>query len=1716
MNETRTRDTGEYQQRHWLEAFWAGQTEVLELILAGLPLAKVLERIARRIGERAGEGTACSIYLANPEGTSLTLATAPDLPEEYNVAVRNIPIAPNVGSCGSAAATRKPVVIADITTHPAWKSAHAGVRSQGLKACWSVPVFSTDGTVLGTVGIYHRVHRLPCQEDMAWVETEAKLVGLAIERCRMAEKQRADEALLRIAVQNARLGGWTVDFPEARVTWSDGVCAIHEMPPGYSPTIREAFEFYAPECRDRIIAAFDRCVEEGTPFDEELQIITASGRCVWVRAIGQAVRNGDGQLARIQGAFQDITEKKSAEESAHRLAERLSTTLEKITDAFFTLDREWRFTYLNREAENLLRRQRSTLLGNVIWEEFPDITGTELHQAYEGAMQQQKTAVLDEFYYPPYNEWFEVRAHPSDEGMAVYFRNVTARRNSREQLRLLEACVSRINDIVIITEADPIDEPGPRIVFVNDAFTRCTGYTREEALGRSPRMLQGPKTQRVELDRIRIALKKGEALRTQLINYRKDGAEIWLEIDIVPVVGASGKPDYMVAVQRDITERRQAEEGTRAGEERYVRQRNSLIALTGIQPLESDDEHTAFRRITEAHARALGVARVGIWRYTEDRSAIRCADLYEMDAHRHSSGMELSAAGCPAYFRALEEMDVISADDAIHDPRTREFTESYLRPLGISSMLDAPVHLDGVVDGVLCSEHVGRPRQWTGDEKTFAAAVANLVSLALEASERRKAESTIREIQHRFEIVARATNDAVWDWNLDTDEIWWSEGFEKLFGHRRDEVESSVVSWTSRIHPEDVDAVVPAIRTIIREGGENWSGEYRFLRADGDYAYVLDRGFVIRDPSGKALRMVGGMTDITARKRSELDLARLNRALKMLSACNEAVNRAVGEEELLTKICDVAVETGGYRMAWVGYAQDNAEKFIKPMAFAGIENGYLSSIRLTWDENSPTGQGPAGRTIRSGEAVVCENVEDDSAFLHWLTEARQRGYRSVICLPLRDGDRVFGILGLYGSEIRSVGPDEIKLLQELADDLAFSIGTIRARLERQRTEDVVLKVAQSVSSGTGTEFFDLLTLNMVEALDAHGGLIGSLNPETLEITTLSFVLEGKLMGNVTYSLVGTPCQDVSDGNACVFDRGVQEMFPDDHLLVHYGIHAYAGIPLFHRNGIVAGIMVVFFSAPLDETALVQSTLQIFAARVAAELDRQLADVRIREQASLLDRARDAILVCDLDHRITYWNKSAERLYGWPESEALGGSVEDFLYRGLEDFHVAHQKVLHDGEWTGELVQFDREGRELVIEGRWTLLRGPDEQPKSILCINTDITEHKRLEQRFLRAQRLESIGTLAGGIAHDLNNVLAPISMSIELLQADVSSERGHELLATLAASAKRGAEMVNQVLSFARGVEGRRVEISARHLMRDVEKIVRDTFPKNITLQLQIPRTLWPLTGDPTQLHQVLLNLCVNARDAMPEGGQINITAENVELDERFAASEPDAQPGPHILIRVEDTGHGIPTQLLDKIFEPFFTTKAVGKGTGLGLSTSLAIIKSHGGFIRAASADGRGSCFLIVLPALPNAIEPAIEGDSRDLPRGGGETVLVADDEPSIRQITRQILESFGYRVLLAANGIEAVDIYRQNPGEIAAVLTDMMMPEMDGTETIRTLAMLDPEVRIIAASGISDKGRLAKEENPCVRYFVSKPYTSETLLKALEITLSPESGSDGDPSR
>ncbi len=370
---------------------------------------------------------------------------------------------------------------------------------------------------------------------------------------------------------------------------------------------------------------------------------------------------------------------------------------------------------------------------------------------------------------------------------------------------------------------------------------------------------------------------------------------------------------------------------------------------------------------------------------------------------------------------------------------------------------------------------------------------------------------------------------------------------------------------------------------------------------------------------------------------------------------------------------------------------------------------------------------------------------------------------------------------------------------------------------------------------------------------------------------------------------------------------------------------------------------------------------------------QQADEKIREQNLLLDVAKDAIIVQNIDNKILFWNQAAQSLYGWKVEEAVGKNIKQLLYQGSPQIEDAYLSVMNTGEWRGELYQMTKEGKEIIVESRWVLLPDDNGQLKSILSVNTEITQQKQLETQLLRSQRLESIGSLTSGIVHDLNNLLSPILMSVQFLQKKFPDPQSQKVLQTLENNVKRSANLLKQILTFARGIESKRRIFEIQPLMAEIEEIIVQTFPESIICQIDIPKNLWHVRGDATQVHQVLMNLVVNARDAMPDGGILRIIAENVVIGEHSAEINIDAKVGSYIAIVVTDTGMGISPEVQERIFEPFFTTKDVSKGTGLGLSTTLGIIKNHGGFVNLYSQVGRGSQFTVYLPALTSRETPS-----------------------------------------------------------------------------------------------------------------------------------------------
>lgn len=1053
-------------------------------------------------------------------------------------------------------------------------------------------------------------------------------------------------------------------------------------------------------------------------------------------------------------------------------------------------------------------------------------------------------------------------------------------------------------------------------------------------------------------------------------------------------------------------------------------------------------------------------------------------------------------------------------------------------------------------------------------KRTEAALLSIMEDQTRTAQALRESEQALQTSEERWQFALEGSEQGVWDWNLQTNEIFFSDHWKTMLGYAPDEIPHRLEEWSSRVHPDDLEPTLNLIREHLEGRRDIYISDHRMRHKEGEYRWIHDRGKVITfSADGRPLRMVGTHTDITEYKRAE-------HALRTSESAMSTAQRIAhfGHWELDLQPKDRA-EAG--RLFW------STELF----RIAGLE---------------PT------QTITRDFFFSLVHPEDRQAIKQAVAQAIREGipYSIVHRLTRPDGEEriIHEIAELMfdertGQPIKMIGVAHDITDQRMAEQaLRKSDQEHRKLAQELEVERTRLVMAQKVAK-VGSWETDIATLKVIWSEETHRifetdpltfqpnhiSFLELVHPEDRAFVDASFVhsldntsprmIEHRLLlpgGRIKHveerwqsfhDAQGRPlrclgtCRDITEQKLAEVEirkaanllQAVTDSTPDAifvkdlqgrYLLFNEGAAQLVG----KASKDVIGQDDTFVFGPEsarvvqendrqvmqtgkvlrnEEILTAAGVTRIFLATKAPYRDdrgntiglvgisrditeNKLAEEKLREQATLLDKAQDAILVRDLNHGILYWNQSAERLYGWPAQEVIGRSIKELLYLEPTEFLKATEATIIAGEWTGELQQVKKDGSPLSVEARWTLVRDEQGQPKSILAINTDITERKKLENQFLRAQRMESIGTLAGGIAHDLNNVLTPVMMSIELLKIQEQNTQRLNILNTIETSAKRGADMVKQVLSFARGVEGHKEQVSLSYLMKEVDKICNETFLKSIKVQSHIPDNLWMTIGDPTQLHQVLINLCVNARDAMPNGGTLTLSASNKTLDEHFAGMHIEANPGPYVIIQVDDNGTGMPPHVVERIFDPFFTTKELGKGTGLGLSTSIAIIKSHGGFIRVNSEVGVGTRFRIYLPAIQAEVSTGRSSAPNELPLGHGELILVVDDEEAVRHITQQTLEAFGYRVLLASDGAEATALYVMQKDAISVVLTDMMMPNMDGHATIPVLLRMNPQARIIAASGLNANGMAARATTAGVKQFIPKPYTAETLLNTVHEVL------------
>jgi len=810
------------------------------------------------------------------------------------------------------------------------------------------------------------------------------------------------------------------------------------------------------------------------------------------------------------------------------------------------------------------------------------------------------------------------------------------------------------------------------------------------------------------------------------------------------------------------------------------------------------------------------------------------------------------------------------------------------------------------------------------------------------------------------------------------------------------------------------------------------------------------------------------------------ELTRLQHLHAALREVNEVILRAPSREELFSKICSTLTEKGHFVMVWVGW-HEPASRRLLPVAAAGNVQGYLDQIQIYTDDR-PEGRGPTGTAFRENRPFICNDLLNDTVARPWHEEMSRRNYRASAVFPIRLRSEVCGTLSVYAGEPHYFRDDEVHLLEDAAANLSFALDNA----ERLR-EQV------------------LLSEQLQAAKDKLVGAQGVAKMGSWETDIVSLLVT---WSDETHHIFGTdPAKFQPDHSKFL------SMIPEpDRSRVN---HAFMTSLSRHEPQEVEHRLLM----PDGRTKHIIERWQVFHDETGRPVravgtsqdvtERKLAESEMRRTHQLLtaivDNVPEAVFVKDREGRYQLFNEGAAKLVGKTSSQVIGHN-DALLFdpENVENIRSSDQAVMLSGQ--------PSTGEELLVVGGvqrvFLTTRAPyrdaDGAVIGVVGISRDITERKELEQQLLRTQRLESIGTLASGIAHDLNNSLAPVLMATDLLRMKETDQRRLELLNMIESSAQHSADLVRQVCSFAKGFSGQYIDLQVSHLIRQIEKITNETFLKTIEVRCEVPEDLWAIHGDPGQLHQVLLNLCINARDAMPEGGVLSLKAQNVHLAEEQLPRQTDNSAGPYVLIQVRDTGCGMSQDVLERIFDPFFTTKGPGKGTGLGIFTTNSIIKAHEGFIRVESRVGARSCFSLFLPASLQSHKSEVVTSPPALPRGHGECILIVDDEPSVREAAQELLSAFGYNPVTAGGGVEALEIYKNRADEIALVLTDMMMPGMDGATLIRAILDLRADARIVAGSGIQNEAMTQQAQEAGSRHFVAKPYRAQTLLPVLRDVL------------
>ena len=1063
------------------------------------------------------------------------------------------------------------------------------------------------------------------------------------------------EGLLGMVGSMAKVGGWVLDVSGYSVDWTDEVYRIHELPVGQQPTVEEAIDFYLPEDREKLRANLSRAIEEGESYDEEYGFVTAKGNLRRVHAHCRPQFEA-GRVVRLVGTFQDVTERWMGENQLRAERNFSRAILENAGALVVVLDADGCIEQFNRAAEELSGCTFQEVQGKPPWDAVIPVDEAEQvrREAFEALKNDPES--LSGSYRNNWQtksgekrliEWFNTVLLDSsgrlDHVVAVGV-DVTERSIAEKALRASESAAreseAKFKGLVVASSQVVWTTDREGVVFEDSPSWRAfTGQSNEDWLSNKWIDLLHPDDRARVYDEWRRSVSSGEKIETDYRIRHVSGEWRWMSVRGVPILNMDGTVRVWVGMNIDISREREEEIERSNRDRRLMALNNMLVELAQARVIYSGDVDAACRQIVSSCSSVMNVARASIWRVEKSGSVMWCKYLFLQGAGFVGNDLRLVAADYPNYFQALATGRYIDASDARNDPRTSEFTEGYLKPLGITSMLDVCFYVEGRIAGLICLEHVDTPRAWMADEIVAVSAMANAAEIAHETANRRVAADALRASEERFRQVMENIQEVFWMFGIEENGMLYvSPAFESVWGRNCETLLKSSSIWLEAIHPDDRDRVAEAAKTKQIAG--TYNEEFRIVRPDGTICWIHDRAFPISARDGRVYRIAG--------------------------------------------------------------------------------------------------------------------------------------------------------------------------------------------------------------------------------------------------------------------------------------------------------------------------------------------------------------------------------------------------------------------------------------------------------------------------VAEDITERRKLEEQLRQSQKMEGIGQLAGGVAHDFNNILAGIILEIELVPGlDILPESAREALRNVRSLADRAAKLTRQLLLFSRRqvMQVRPVDLNAT--VSDLSRMLKRVLGEPVDFELKLHADRLGIVADTGMLDQVLMNLALNARDAMPKGGRLTITTSMRVVGADDLTTLPELLPGPYASMEVDDTGCGISKSDLTRVFEPFYTTKEPGKGTGLGLATVFGVVKQHGGAITVRSLVGNGSTFTILLP-MKEAKERASQKPSAKDSPSGSETILLVEDEPAVRRVTERLLRRRGYSVIVAANGVEALEIWKEKSDEIDLLLTDLVMPGgIDGKDLAERLVSAKSGLKVVFTSGYSPEfaGRnLMLEEGV---NFIRKPAPMRQIL-------------------